>query len=445
MADQKLSQLTAATTPLAGTESVYVVQSGNSRKTTVQAIADKAPVTDLTYTAATRTLASSTGADVVLPLATTTDAGLQSAADKTKLDSITVDSATVVRKYVRNTSGVPIPKGAAVYQTGSSGTTLTVALADASAEATAAQTLGLAQEAIAHNANGYVVAVGLLDGISTATLTEGQIVWLSETAGEGTTTRPTQPAHGVVLGYCVKQAAGTAGILYVKIDNGLEIEELHDVLISGATTGQVLRLASDGLWKNHTLSPADVGGHDAVTLAVSVADVLDLSGQELRADDPGADRLLFWDDSAGKLTHLATDSALVIDGTTLRALSTAVIPLTAEAANLTQATLLTIPYWPEARVLTALPIWMLNTAATGAAAQFDIRVGGTSIFATLPTIDATEASSATAATAAVFSSAFISGGQQIAQGASVTFHCTQVGATVAGAGLKVALPSRRAN
>jgi hypothetical protein len=33
-----------------------------------------------------------------------------------------------------------IPKGSAVYQTGSSGTTLTVALADASAEATAAQT-----------------------------------------------------------------------------------------------------------------------------------------------------------------------------------------------------------------------------------------------------------------------------------------------------------------
>jgi hypothetical protein len=243
----------------------------------------------------------------------------------------------------------------------------------------------------------------------------------------------------------VKQAAGTAGILYVKIDNGLEIEELHDVLISGATTGQVLRLASDGLWKNHTLSPADVGGHDAVTLAASVADVLDLSGQELRADDPGADRLLFWDDSAGKLTHLATDSALVIDGTTLRALSTAVIPLTAEAANLTQATLLTIPYWPEARVMTALPVWMLNTAATGSAAQFDIRVGGVSIFATLPTIDATEASSATAATAAVFSSAFISGGQQIAQGASVTFHCTQVGATVAGAGLKVAIPGRRAS
>ena len=124
MANQKLSALTAATTPLAGTETAYVVQGGNSRKTTVSAISATAPGTDLTYTAATRTLASSTGADVVLPVATTTDAGLESAADKTKLDSITVDSATVVRKYVRNNSGVNIPKGSAVYQTGSSGDTI---------------------------------------------------------------------------------------------------------------------------------------------------------------------------------------------------------------------------------------------------------------------------------------------------------------------------------
>jgi len=89
--------------------------------------------------------------------------------------------------------------------------------------------------------------------------------------------------------------------------------------VSGATTGQVLRLASDGLWKNHTLTPADVGGHDAVTLAASVADVLNLSGQELQADDPGGDRMLFWDDSEGKLAHLQLGTNLSITGTTINA------------------------------------------------------------------------------------------------------------------------------
>ena len=168
------------------------------------------------------------------------------------------DVATLVRKLVRNNSGASIPKGSAVYQTGSSGTTLTVALADASVEATASQTLGLTQEAIANNSTGYVVAVGQLDGVNTSALTEGQIVWLSETAGALTTTKPTPPAHGVVCGYCVKQSSGTSGILYVKVDNGLELNELHDVLVSGATADQFLRLAADGLWKPRTLVPSDI-------------------------------------------------------------------------------------------------------------------------------------------------------------------------------------------
>jgi hypothetical protein len=123
--------------------------------------------------------------------------------------------------------------------------------------------------------------------------------------------------------------------------------------------------------------------------------------------------------------------------------STAVIPLTGESSILIVSTLITVPYWPDARILSALPIWMLNTAPTGSVAQFDIRVGGTSIFATLPTIDATETSTATAAVPAVFSAAFIAASQTIALGANVTFHCTQVGSTVAGAGAKVALPGRR--
>lgn len=87
MADQKLSQLTAAAV-LTGAELVYVVQSGNQRRTTTGEISATTPGTDLSFTAATRTLTSSTGADVVLPVATTTDAGLKSAADKTKLDGV---------------------------------------------------------------------------------------------------------------------------------------------------------------------------------------------------------------------------------------------------------------------------------------------------------------------------------------------------------------------
>ena len=142
-------------------------------------------------------------------------------------------------------------------------------LADASLEATAAETLGLAQAAITNNTNGTVIAVGELTGLDTSALTEGAIIWLSETTGALTTTRPTQPAHGVVLGYCVKSGPGTSGIVYIKVDNGLELDELHDVLIVSATTDQALMKAADGLWKNKTITPALIGAATAAQGALA--------------------------------------------------------------------------------------------------------------------------------------------------------------------------------
>lgn len=56
-----------------------------------------------------------------------------------------------------------------------------------------------------------------------------------------------------------------------------------------------------------------------VTLSASVSDILNLTGQDLTADDPAADRIVFWDDSASKLTHLEVGSGLSISGTTLTA------------------------------------------------------------------------------------------------------------------------------
>jgi hypothetical protein len=203
------------------------------------------------------TVDATTGAiAATLPEATTSTAGKLSAVDKTKLDSITADQATIVRRWVRNETGSTIAKGIPVYISVSNGVTPTIIPADASTEETAARTIGLTQAAINHQAYGWVIEVGRLDGINTSTLTEGQIIWLSETTGQMTTTRPTQPAHGVILGYCVKQGAGTSGIVDVKVDNGLELAELHDVLLTGAATDDVLSLAADGLWKKRTLGSA---------------------------------------------------------------------------------------------------------------------------------------------------------------------------------------------
>jgi hypothetical protein len=183
---------------------------------------------------------------------------------------LTADPATQVRKLARNQTGATIAKGAAVYLSGASGSKLLISLADASSEATASQTLGLAMEAIADNADGWVLSLGPLEGVNTAALAEGQIVWLSETPGQLTTTRPTQPAHGVVLGYCVRQGGGTSGSVYVRVVNGQELGELHDVLLTGAVTDQALMLAADGLWKPRTLTAALVGADVSGAAAAAV-------------------------------------------------------------------------------------------------------------------------------------------------------------------------------
>lgn len=85
-----------------------------------------------------------------------------------------------------------------------------------------------------------------------------------------------------------------------------------------STTGKLIQdsgiTIADGA--SGTLAGTNSGD---VTLDSSVADVLTLTGQAISADDPGADRIVFWDDSAAKLTHLTVGTNLTITGTTLDA------------------------------------------------------------------------------------------------------------------------------
>lgn len=140
---------------------------------------------------------------------------------------------------------------------------------------------------------------------------------------------------------------------------------------------------------------------------------------------------------------------LAFSGASLATLADMVIPLSDPASALTASTTVpkeTIPYLPRATTFTDLPIWAVATAPTGAALQFDIQVGGTSIYlpasgGTYPTIAAGSTNST--ASPGTFTTAFAAA-PTIAVGSVVTFFVRQIGSTVAGAGLKVALLTRRA-
>ena len=67
-----------------------------------------------------------------------------------------------------------------------------------------------------------------------------------------TSTKPQAPIHGVYIGVCVKTNAGS-GEVFVKIRNGQEIDELHDVQISSPVNNASLYFKSnEGLWRDTT-------------------------------------------------------------------------------------------------------------------------------------------------------------------------------------------------
>lgn len=145
-------------------------------------------------------------------------------------------------------------KGKAVYVTGSDGNNKLVSYASASSELTSSKTIAVMAETISGGSKGFAATFGLVRNINTNGLTEGAAVWLSPTVPGGlTSTRPAAPDNAVFIGYCIR-ANQNNGIIYVNIQNGYELEELHNVRLTTPTDGQSLVYDSaTGLWVNETV------------------------------------------------------------------------------------------------------------------------------------------------------------------------------------------------
>lgn len=153
----------------------------------------------------------------------------------------------VVNKVSPNTT---LTKAAyqAVRISGAQGQRLAIKLAQANNDNNSADTIGLVCETIAPNQEGFIITMGQLEGLNTTGSLQGEnwqdgdVLYLSPTiAGRLTNIKPTgATGHIVVMGY-VEYAHINNGKIYVKIMNGWELDELHNVNISGASSGQVLR------------------------------------------------------------------------------------------------------------------------------------------------------------------------------------------------------------
>ena len=93
------------------------------------------------------------------------------------------------------------------------------------------------------------------------------------------------------------------------------------------------------LFARHPVSGVvqEIGGGASVTIDTTAADLLSFSSGTLSADDLGSDKIFFWDDSAAKATGLTVGTGLSISGTTLTAAgdSVSIDPTAADALTAT--------------------------------------------------------------------------------------------------------------
>jgi nitrogen fixation protein len=145
----------------------------------------------------------------------------------------------------------------AVRVSGAQGQRLAIAYAQANNDNNSADTIGLVCEDIATNQEGFIMTVGQLENINTTgslqgeTWADGDVLYLSPTTpGSITNVKPSAPGHIVVMGY-VEYAHINNGKIYVKIMNGWELDELHNVSISSPQNNDVLMYtSSSALWEN---------------------------------------------------------------------------------------------------------------------------------------------------------------------------------------------------
>ena len=186
-----------------------------------------------------------------------------------------------VKHYVK--LGQTMTIGTPVYvsgSTGQSGTNMIVSKASNTSESTSSKTIGLIATGGATNDIVFVITEGLLAGLDTSTAQANDPVWLGPngTLIFGLLNKPVAPAHLVFIGV-VTRSQQNNGEIFVKVQNGFELSELHDYVQNGVQDNYVISYeASTSLYKPKSIAtllgytPADA----ARTLTIN-GTVYDLS------------------------------------------------------------------------------------------------------------------------------------------------------------------------
>lgn len=198
--------------------------------------------------------------------------------------NVTLQMGEEVLVRVWNGETTTLNDGEVVYIYGAHGNRVAVKRASNATEGASSATIGVVTEPIAAGAEGFITRLGTVNKIDTSAYAQGTVLWLGSTPGTYTGTTPTQPAHLVRIGW-VERSDATVGSIYVDIQNGYELDELHDVLISGVANGNVLVYDSTAsVWKNQPQSVLTVAESQVTNLTTDLASKVPLSTVTTKGD-----------------------------------------------------------------------------------------------------------------------------------------------------------------
>lgn len=167
--------------------------------------------------------------------------------------------------YCYNAESTALANGTVVYVYSSNAGKISVKRAKANSESTSLA-FGIVTEPINAGANGFVTIFGLVRGLNTQGYATGSQIYLDPTtAGAFTTIKPTQPNHIVTLGF-IATSDPSSGTIFINVDNGFELDELHNILLSSVEDKDTLSFDNaSGLWKNKSILTAitEVDGPDS--------------------------------------------------------------------------------------------------------------------------------------------------------------------------------------
>ena len=212
--------------------------------------------------------------------------------------------------YVKNVTGTSIEKGKVVRITGATGDNALISIASYESDGVSANTLGILNETIANDSFGYAITEGSLIGINTNTFTAGQLLFLGPT-GSIIGYEPVAPLHAVRLGQALR-IQSINGSMYVRIDNGYELDELHNVLIVSGSDGDLLIASgSNDNGKKLYINSRQLTGSYGLTGSLNVLDggISIKTGSQTLSTTYNVSSNMYRLDSTANLSFLAGASA----------------------------------------------------------------------------------------------------------------------------------------